>query len=263
MYPGYSPADHVYGEAAADFGRSSSKTQVEGKLEMDPHIDGPGYRTGLHGAARKGPLGGLTAETGANATPLGARSTSKGGAETKDHTESKDGVETVKATTKTENGDGDSNPYFVIDTNPTPVNQILPERGAKAKQKDKKATEANGVNPDEAGVGLVAKKGKKEKKRKLEEISNTATTGPSTEQDENQAKKQKKKDKVKDDSDKPASAAPAEGKKAKKGKKGKKKKAKREADTETAAGDGGDNPGQPPKKNRKQRREGSKQGESS
>ena len=122
MYPGYSPADHVYGKAAEEYGKVAAEAKKQGIDISHPEVDyeigqakgikrrtlaemrkamaekGQGSGSGS-GSASEGPAKSTPKE---NATPNGKLST-----------------ENVQEATPAPEG---QNPYFVIDTKPTPVN---------------------------------------------------------------------------------------------------------------------------------------------
>ena len=111
MYPGYSPADHVYGRAAEEFGREWQLAKQHG-VEFKSSKNGPEYKFGQSRIGKKVDLSTLPAGSkevdGSNSLPS-------------------DTIAQVKNNT----GEGqafasDDNAFFIIDTNPAPVNTAVP-----------------------------------------------------------------------------------------------------------------------------------------
>ena len=120
MYPGYSPADHEYGKAAFEYGKAVAEARAQGidfKPGEDP--DGPEYVIGQAKGEKRKPFG---RKQGEEAGTSGAGSGSGSDAQTARNTENNrsanDGGQHARKSAEPANGD---NPYFVIDTNPTPV----------------------------------------------------------------------------------------------------------------------------------------------
>ena len=122
MYPGYSPADHVYGDAAQEFGTAVSIAKAKG-IEIPSEPDGPEYqiaqargikmRTLAQVRAAKAARGegsGSGTGSGSDAQAASARTI---GPVTNGHAKQGAGED------GTEEGESQ---FFVIDTNPTPVN---------------------------------------------------------------------------------------------------------------------------------------------
>lgn len=122
MYPGYSPADREQGKAAEEFGRYAAEARVKGTEFKHPDAAyeigqsnimkrGTPSRMGQARAAKeKGPRGGSGSGSGSEGP---AKQEAKEHATTNGHAR--------KAQVKKPPSEGD-NPYFVIDTNPTPIN---------------------------------------------------------------------------------------------------------------------------------------------
>ena len=131
MYPGYSPADHQYGEAAQEFGSEWSAAKAKG-IEFKPAPDGPEYQFGQAKGVKKHTLAKIReakaarGEGSGSGTGSGSGSGSDTGAPpavSNGSTRSKVHSKAKAAEEKAENQSGDgNNPYFVIDVNPTPVN---------------------------------------------------------------------------------------------------------------------------------------------
>ena len=109
MYPGYSPADHIYGEAAAEYGAMISEARRQGKeIESDP--DGIEYVVGQTQLSAREQLEVVRKSFAAKQeTQTGDTSTSTG-----QNQESGEPMEGVEQTT-------DASQLFVVDSNPTPV----------------------------------------------------------------------------------------------------------------------------------------------
>ena len=122
MYPGYSPADHMYGKAAEEFGAEWSAAKAKG-IEFKPDPDGPQYvisqakgikrntlaQIRAAKAAREG-LSGSGTGSGSDAGPI---VTSTG---------PEPNAQTTLGNAVEGNDEEGQNPYFVVDTKPTPVN---------------------------------------------------------------------------------------------------------------------------------------------
>ncbi|KAI9838202.1 MAG: hypothetical protein M1838_004654 [Thelocarpon superellum] len=139
MYPGYSPADHEYGEASMEAGAAISEAKKRGiDVLKDPSL--PTYQIGqAHGAKRQMMF--QHRDKPANGPSNG---TSQPEGESRN----------AKAPQEAAPADGD-NPYFVIDTHPTPVD------ATSASQPTKKRGSADQSTPEARG-------GKKVKKAKTE-----------------------------------------------------------------------------------------------
>jgi hypothetical protein len=117
MYPGYSPADHIYGEAAQEYGERAAELKRKGMdLKLDP--SGPQYVVGQNKKPRR-----LSHEL----EQTHSASVSSGSAHNaKDHDEDGEPMEGVEQST-------DVPQYFVIDSKPTPLDDL----GEMQKQKNK------------------------------------------------------------------------------------------------------------------------------
>jgi len=123
MYPGYSPADHEYGKAALEYGKAVADARRQGiDLNTSKDPNGPEYVIGqAKGEKRKSSTRMKAEQTGTN----GVGSGTGFGADARNANErpqkkAKD-VEGQGAGESAQPGNGD-NPFFVIDTKPTPVN---------------------------------------------------------------------------------------------------------------------------------------------
>ena len=122
MYPGYSPADHRYSEAAHEFGIAWSAAKARG-IDFKPSPDGPQYEF----SQRRGVKRNALAETRTDKIACGeeSRSRSGSGSDAPVRCTTPSGVtakENGKEAKSDDNIKGDPNPYFVVDVNPTPVN---------------------------------------------------------------------------------------------------------------------------------------------
>ncbi len=117
MYPGYSPADHIYGEAAQEYGERAAELKRKGMdLKLDP--DGPQYVVGHEKRPRR--LSQEPEQTQpASISSAGAQNVSR-------EDEEGEPMEGIEQST-------DAEQYFVIDSKPTPI--IDP--GEIQKQKNK------------------------------------------------------------------------------------------------------------------------------
>lgn len=116
MYPGYSPADHEYGKAAEEYGLAVAAARREG-IDFKPNEDGPDYTIAQARGAKRTTLAGMKA---AKAKEGGSGNGTVSGS---DAYLARAALGSHGAETKSEDETGNGeNPYFVIDTNPTPVN---------------------------------------------------------------------------------------------------------------------------------------------
>jgi len=123
MYPGYSPADHEYGKAAEEHGTAAAKARERGE---EVKYDGLEYEIAQAKGDKRRTLAGIReakaareAKGKSSGSGLGSGSDASIGP-----TPSKLAATNGAATTAKVEGtapEGD-NPYFVIDTKPTPVN---------------------------------------------------------------------------------------------------------------------------------------------
>lgn len=186
VYPGYSPAHHKYGDAAAEFGSGWANAKKRG-VEFQTQPNGPQYEFGQ----------------------------GKGSKRRK--------VDEVGATTKSpapETSDShDANPFFVVDVEPTPVTQAMPESLPKPGIKQESSASAAQVktssNKDVPGEAPqveyenidaevdarlkekeAKRKSKKIAKRKRESDASAGSSTMPTAQDGEKPKKKKSKKKL-------------------------------------------------------------------
>src|SRR5256714_14704719 len=126
MYPGYSPADHVYGEAAAEYGATVAEARRQGK-EIKSDSNGIEYVVGQSKLSSRDQLAGGEKSIAAK------RSKQSGGMGTEAGRNQENGepMEGVEQTT-------DASQFFMVDSNPTPVS-VLQHRsdGLSSKGKNK------------------------------------------------------------------------------------------------------------------------------
>ncbi len=124
MYPGYSPADHEYGKAAEEYGKAAAEARVKGIELKHPEAE---YEIGQAKGLKRKTLAGIREALAAKGKMSGSGSGSGTGSGSEGPIEQK-----VKEPATT-NGQASSekihepipegdNPYFIIDTKPTPVN---------------------------------------------------------------------------------------------------------------------------------------------
>lgn len=122
MYPGYSPADHEYGKAAQEFGQQWSTAKAQG-VEFRPAPDGPQYEFTQAKGDKRATLAKIRAVKAARGEGSGSGSGSASDVASV-HAKTREPPSNTRAQEpKTEEGNQTgTNPYFVVDTNPTPVN---------------------------------------------------------------------------------------------------------------------------------------------
>lgn len=207
MYPGYSPADHEYGKAAEEYGKAAAEARERGE---DVKFDDMEYEIGQAKGIKKRTLAGIReAKAAREAKGKGNGSGRASGSDSPvDPTPPKLAATNgapASAKVEDEAPEGD-NPYFVIDTKPTPVNLAGPSHqttkhsaspppepleGKKHKNQKKKhegelpkGEEADKVEFEDISEEVDARmkekeekrKRKEEKKRKRESASEPAST---------------------------------------------------------------------------------------
>ena len=119
MYPGYSPADHVYGKAAEEYGKAVGLARANGEeIPQNPEME---YQINQKkgGAKTRRSLAEIKADRVAAGKPVGPMFGRAG--------ESGAALDpAMEQNTANESSPEAKNPYFVIDTEPTP----LPALGA-------------------------------------------------------------------------------------------------------------------------------------
>lgn len=239
MYPGYSPADHAYGKAAEEYGLLVAAARREG-IDFRPNEDGPDYQTAQARGVKRTTLAGMKAAQAAKEGGTGsgagsgtnthfARGTSGGFAFYGQATE-------VKG--EDEDGNGE-NPYFVIDSNPTPVNlpgishkptkrpteDLSLAESLEQKKTKKVKTKHTGELPGSAATNNV----------ETEDISEEVDARLREKEERRQRKEEKKRKRLSDGSIGPVAEAPTTEAVAEKPKKKKAKKVEEEEEASVGA----------------------------
>lgn len=213
MYPGYSPADHQYGEAAQEFGAAWSAAKSKG-LEFKPPPDGPQYEMAQAKGVKKSTLAGIRAAKAARAEGSGSGSGSGSEAPTARSTSNGAPTNGDKEGAKSEDATKESgNLYFVVDTNPTPVN--LP---GISHQPAKRTSDEH--SPKETLGHRKSKKAKtkhegepvatKEKRVEFEDISAEVDARLKEKEEKRKRKEEKKRKRVSDEAPDAAAETAAE-----------------------------------------------------
>ena len=170
MYPGYSPADHIYGEAAAEYGAMIAEARRQGKqIERNP--DGVEYVVGQSQLSLREQLDELRKSGEA----------AKGSSNT-----------AAKPTRMEQNGDGEPmegveqstepDQLFIIDSNPTPLNVLQNTSDASSKAKNKANDKAKRRVSSQDGQwnapADALEEGHKKKKVKTAEVESSHTDEP-------------------------------------------------------------------------------------
>ena len=188
MYPGYSPADHEYGKAAEEFGRVAADARAKGVEIKHPEVE---YEIGQAKGIKRRTLAAMRKVSAAKGQASGSGSGSGSEGPTtqvpNEKATSQEKAEDEKAKTSTPEGD---NPFFVIDTKPTPVNlpgimnqpvkrSASPSGSPETKKQKKAKRHHEGELPTSEGAVKVefedisgevdARMKEKEEKRKLKE----------------------------------------------------------------------------------------------
>ena len=121
MYPGYSPADHEYGQAAAEYGTAAAEARAQGVELKHPEAE---YNIGQARGIKRKNLAAMrevkAARKNANGGDTGSGSGSNdSGNASPPRSASANGDLSNPAVSGAADGD---KPFFVIDTEPTPVN---------------------------------------------------------------------------------------------------------------------------------------------
>jgi hypothetical protein len=159
MYPGYSPADHIYGEAAQEYGEHAAVLKRKGiDLTPDPH--GPQYVVGQSKKLRRSSqepenLSGSMS----SASARNVNGEDQGG-------EPMEGVEQS----------ADVSQYFVIDSRPTPISELgdLQKHKNKANDKAKRRVSFKDEQDDEMASNDASDASKIKKAKSNDPESHTA-----------------------------------------------------------------------------------------
>jgi hypothetical protein len=170
MYPGYSPADHIYGEAAQEFGEHAAELRRKGEdLKLDPH--GPQYMVGQNKRRR------LSQEPGTVPGASVSSTIAHNGSGDDREGEPMEGVEQS----------ADVSQYFVIDSEPTPVTDLGEAQKQKNKANDKAKRRVSFKEEHEAGPSSInSSDAPKAKKAKVNSIEPSAAgiSGPVIQEDD-------------------------------------------------------------------------------
>lgn len=197
VYPGYSPADHIYGEAAQEYGQQVFEAKQKGvDFKLDPN--GPEYVVGQSAKAKKDQL----ATVDERVRPGLAQNSDSSENGKKESTE---GDKTMETGPEPVDGIEQPPPMFFFDSNPTPVGPNATATGHKnekekqANKKSKKRKENQAADVKEQGTdALEDHKSKKTKTSPTAEPVPTLTTEDAQKKDK---KKEKKKKRAEDSGD--------------------------------------------------------------
>ena len=256
MYPGYSPADHVYGQAAMQYGTAATKAKAEG-IELKPHPDLE-YELGQGKGTKRTKLADIQATKGLQDNSV---SGSASGADAPSATNGTK-LESEKSDAKDEEMGDAAQPSFYIDYNPTPINlpfnekndskratsvpepveESRPKKAKKAHDGELPAAPAQGkIETEDISAEVDArmkekeeKRLRKEEKKRKKEAAATAETAATEDPDTSVVaaddKKRKRESAASSASVAVADAPVVNGEEAKKPKK---KKSKKEKDGES------------------------------
>ena len=237
MYPGYSPADHVYGEAASEAGKWIAAARAQG-VELRP-VNDIEYEVGQGKGTKRKTLAGIQAAKAAKEkTGSGSGSGSDAPASRIDRQdEPSKAPETTSPDSKPANGPTNpAQPAFFVDTKPTPVNlpftdkkppkRVSPDAEPTEDTKPKKEKKKHeGETPAPPAPGLIERiditaevdarmkekeerrKRKEEKKRKRESEEHSTIHADATNGNLEEKKPKKKKAKKTGDAKGPEEAS--------------------------------------------------------
>ena len=223
MYPGYSPADHEYSKAAHEYGLAVAAARKEG-IDFKPGEDGLEYKPAQARGAKRTTLAGMRAAKAAAEGASGSGSGSGSEAHFARGTSAGSAFDSQAASVKSEDAAGNGeNPYFIIDTNPTPVNlsgmshkpakrpteNLSPAEPVEKKKTKKAKTKHDGELPGSAATNVEVEdiseevdarlKEKEERRRRKEEKKrkrlSAGSTGPVAEDATTEAVAEKPKKK--------------------------------------------------------------------
>ncbi len=171
MYPGYSPADHIYGEAAAEYGVMIAEAKRQGKqIERNP--DGVEYVVGQSQLSLREQLEELRKSREAMAKKS-TKATAKRTRE--EQTDDGEPMEGVEQSTEPEQ-------LFIIDSNPMPLNalQNTSDTSSKAKNKanDKAKRRISFTEEQSNATANALEEGHKKKKIKTAEAESAQISKP-------------------------------------------------------------------------------------
>lgn len=189
VYPGYSPADHIYGEAAQEYGQLAADVRKQG-IDFKLDQQGPEYVVGQTSKAKKEQLAKVSDQI---------RSARKQQDNPADHAQELDSAaegDHTEAGTEPMEGVEETRPMFFIDSNPTAVimndttrdqsyGKLKNQEKQKKRRKSHEADKAEHVNT--TGGAISAKKAKTSSETAL-----AITDEDSTEKQENKDKELKR-----------------------------------------------------------------------
>ena len=184
MYPGYSPADHVYGTAAMEYGSAAAKARAQG-IELKP-AGGIEYEVGQGKGIKRKKLAEMRARSSQDGSGSGSGSGTDNAPPT---TNGKTSEPKTEKSTAAEESTATDQPAFFVDTEPTPVDLPAAEKASKRDAPEPVLSEAkpkkikkkhDGKGPDAPEKGQIETedikaevdermKQKEEKRRKKEE----------------------------------------------------------------------------------------------
>ena len=126
MYPGYSPADHVYGTAAMEYGSAAAKARAQG-IELKP-AGGIEYEVGQGRGIKRKKLAEMRAKNSQDGSGSGSGSGTDNAPPTTNGKTSETKTEKLKVA---EQSTATDQPGFFIDTEPTPVDLLVSEKASK------------------------------------------------------------------------------------------------------------------------------------
>ncbi|KAM0801919.1 hypothetical protein BDR22DRAFT_845675 [Usnea florida] len=192
MYPGYSPADHEYGKAAEEYGKAAAEARAQGIELKHPDAE---YQIGQAKGVKRKILAGIREDKAAKgkASDVGSGSGTGSGSEepVKQKMKRQATTDGKSSTEKVQEAVSEGeNPFFVVDTKPSPVNipglplqplkrSASPPEPVEAKKNKKAKKKHDGAMPKGEDVPEVktediseqvdARMREKEEKRKMKE----------------------------------------------------------------------------------------------
>ena len=221
MYPGYSPADHEYGKAAQEFGEQWSVAKAKG-IDFQPAPDGPQYEFSQSKGVKRASLAKIRAVKAGQAEGSGSGSGS--GSDVAPPRTASNRAQPIERSEDVKGDKGEmegANPYFMVDTNPTPVNLPgLSHKPAKRASSTESLAEPAAVKSKKAKTkheGMIPTG--TEKRVEFEDISSEVDARMKEKEEKRKRKEEKKRKRESGDSVAPEAAAESEKPKKKKSKK--------------------------------------------
>jgi hypothetical protein len=129
MYPGYSPADHIYGEAAAEYGAMIAEARRQGKeIKSDPN--GIEYVVGQSQLSAREQLEEVKRS-------LAAKGAKQNGEMSKEAEQDQGNAEPMEGVQQT----ADASQLFMVDSNPTPLSVLQKKSDASSSRSKNKAND--------------------------------------------------------------------------------------------------------------------------